>query len=164
LALRRYGIDSVVVFDRACSEVISAHRERILSKRLMLLTSDRGRPSLIAELTAVGASVESAAIYSYAETFPDLAPLLDAIVLPSFSAAQLLLGGTFADSLRALPTIAIGARTTKTAMRLGSVHLVQSARETVESLITTTVGQLDGIHHPTSTMKKRVNALTNDNA
>jgi uroporphyrinogen III methyltransferase / synthase len=139
-ALRHHGINPEIVFDGACSEAVNAHRAQIASRRLILLTSDRGRPSLVADLFAANASVESLPIYRYAETFPDLAPLPDALVLPSSSAAQLLLGSVFADSLRSLPTIAIGTRTRETATRLGASHVMQSPRDNIDSVITTVVG------------------------
>lgn len=139
-ALRRHGIAPEVVLDGACSEEINAHREQIANRRLILLTSDRGRPSLVAELSAAGTSVESIAIYRYAETFPDLSPLPDALVLPSSSAAQLLLGGALTDSLRRLPAIVIGAHTREAAKRLGVSQIIQTPRDTIESVITAVIG------------------------
>lgn len=139
-ALRRRGISPEIVFNGACTEAIHAHRAQIANRRLILLTSDRGRPSLVAELSAAGASLESFTIYCYGEAFPDLMPLPDAVVLPSSSAARLLLGGAFADLLRDLPTVAIGARTREAAQRLGASRLTQAPRDTIESVITSVVG------------------------
>lgn len=152
-ALRRHGMTPKVLFDGACREQIIAHGAQLANRRLILLSSDRGRPSLVAELSAAGASIESVAVYGYAETFPDLSLLPDALVLPSSSAAQLLLGGAFADSLRSLPTIAIGARTREAAERLGASRVIQTPRDTIESVVTTVVGLFE--HRVPSTTDKR---------
>jgi uroporphyrinogen-III synthase len=94
-ALRRQGIEPEAVFDGACSRELSACRTELGNKRLILLASDRGRPSLVAELSPTGASIETVPVYQSHETFPDLFPIPNAVVLPSSSAAQLLLSISF---------------------------------------------------------------------
>jgi uroporphyrinogen III methyltransferase / synthase len=142
-ALDRHGIEPQIVFAGACAEAINAHQLLITNKRLILLTSDRGRPSLVAELTAAAALVESVAIYSYQETFPDLALLPDAVILPSSSAAHLLLEGPYAAALRDLPAIAIGTRTQVAAERLGVSKVIQTPHDSIESVITSVLGLFD---------------------
>ena len=147
-ALSRHRIHPNVVFDGACAEAINARRALIANKRLILLTSDRGRPSLVADLSAAAASMESVAIYSFGETFPDLALLPEALVLPSSSAAQPLFGGPYADSLRGLPAITIGRRTREAAERLGASKVIQTPRDSIESVIISVLGLFASACHP----------------
>jgi uroporphyrinogen III methyltransferase/synthase len=135
MALRRHGLEPEAVFHGACSQEINAWRLELVDRRLILLASDRGRPALVAELSAAGASIETIPIYQSYETFPDLVPIPNAVVLPSSSAAQLLLSGSFGDSLRSLPTVAIGERTRQAAERLGASDIIESLEDTVESVI-----------------------------
>jgi len=121
---------------RSCSEATVQHRRIIAGKHLILLTSDRGRPSLVADLTAAGAIVESVAIYSYGEDFPDLSLQPKAVVFPSSSAVELLIRAPYANSLRALPAIAMGKRTLEADNCYGVFNVMQATRDTVESVVT----------------------------
>ena len=90
----------------------------------------------MADLTAAGAIVESVAIYSYGEDFPDLSLQPKAVVFPSSSAVELLIRAPYANSLRALPAIAMGKRTLEADNCYGVFNVMQATRDTVESVVT----------------------------
>lgn len=137
-ALADAGISPMLAIPGACSEALEKHSGTFGGKRFLLPTSDQGRPALEKELTKLDASVQSISVYRILHDFTALdanALNFDLVVLPSSSAAKLLLRSAFGGSLSAIPMIAMGPDTEAAAREYGAGQIVQSQEDTVESLV-----------------------------
>jgi uroporphyrinogen III methyltransferase/synthase len=137
VALDDAGISPVLAIPGACSEALQKHSDAFGGKRFLLLTSDQGRPTLQKELVKLEASVQSIPVYRILHDFTTLdakALDFDLVVLPSSSAAKLLLRSAVGGSLKAVPMIAMGPETEAAARTCGAHEIVQSQEDTVESL------------------------------
>lgn len=142
-ALERSGISTALRLDGACREAVAGSAPILAGKRLLMITSTLGRPGLASELEALGATVQATPAYrlSYEgvalmEEFPEL------IILPSSSAARLLLAGERGKPLKDIPMLAIGPITEAAARRLGAIELKRCPTDGVESAISTAVEML----------------------
>lgn len=137
-ALTEAGIVPSIVVAGACRDALSACAWH--GARLLVVVGDEGRPSLVAELEALGATVETLIAYRMVRRMPDELPMVDVVALPSSSAARALLSSQHAEALRAVPMVAIGARTEDEARRWGAKVVVRAAEDTVPSLVKRVMG------------------------
>jgi uroporphyrinogen III methyltransferase/synthase len=137
-ALADAGITPMLAIPGACSEALQKHSGAFGGKRFLLLTSDQGRPALQKELAKLEASVQGIPVYRILHDFAvPVANALDfdLVVLPSSSAAKLLLRSAVGDRLKAVPMIAMGPETEAAARACGVREIFQSQEDTVESLV-----------------------------
>jgi uroporphyrinogen III methyltransferase/synthase len=135
-ALRKNGIPAFLQLDGACREATAKAAYAFAGKRLLLVASAQGRPNLKADLETAGARVEEAPIYQ--QSYEYAAELLDTpelIVLPSSSAARLLLTGEDRHSLVEIPMIAIGPVTEAAAKTLGAVDVKRCDADNIDSIV-----------------------------
>jgi uroporphyrinogen III methyltransferase / synthase len=127
----------------ACRDMIESHADALRGRRLLLITSDAGRPNLRGELVRVGASVTLAPAYRYIHRVVDeVASPIDLVVLPSSSAARAVLASDIGTRLRGAPMIAMGPATAAEARRHGAAHVQCAPTDTVPSLVATALATL----------------------
>jgi uroporphyrinogen III methyltransferase/synthase len=135
-ALKKNGVPAFHQVDGACREATAKAASIFAGKRLLLVASTQGRPNLKADLEAAGASVEEAPVYrqsyEYAAKFFETPEL---IVLPSSSAARLLLEGEYGHSLMEIPMIAIGPVTEAAAKALGAANVKRCDADNIDSIV-----------------------------
>ncbi|HVA79915.1 MAG TPA: uroporphyrinogen-III C-methyltransferase [Candidatus Binataceae bacterium] len=139
-AMERAGISPTLSLDGACHEAVTGSAPDLTRKRLLLIVATQGRPNLQVELEALGATVEAVPAYRYAYEFAHLnerPPEL--IVLPSSSAARLLLAGEAGTSLSGIPMLAMGPATEAAARRHGAINVTQCPADNVESLVSSAI-------------------------
>lgn len=142
-ALARVHVEPTVALTGACRDMIEAHRAALRGKRLLLVTSDSGRPSLRGELARVGANITLAPAYRYVSRIVDNAlPPLDLVVLPSSSAARAVLASELGPALRYAPMVAMGTATEIEARKHGALHVRRAATDSVPSIVATAVATL----------------------
>jgi uroporphyrinogen III methyltransferase/synthase len=134
--LRAAGLLPAITVAGACREAVGAHAGLLRSGQLLLITSEEGRPSLEAELTALGARLETAPAYRTRRTFPRvLREPFDLIVVPSSSAAQALYGSEHGGGLINVPALALGPIAQAAARRLGAIDVRTTEHDTVDAAI-----------------------------
>ncbi len=144
--LERSGISPVLRLDGACREAIAKETPAFAGKHLLLVASTRGRPNLMAELETAGATVELAPAYRPAyDHAAALRELPELIVLPSSSAAHLLLGGEDRGSLMDLPMLAIGPLTEAAARTLGATNVKRCQTDSIDSVVATVMETMCGL-------------------
>jgi len=144
--LERSGISPVLRLDGACREAIAKETSAFAGKRLLLVASTRGRPSLKAELEAAGATVELVPAYRPAYDHATvLRELPELIVLPSSSAAHLLLEGEDGRLLAGLPMVAIGPITEAAVRTLGASNVKQCPTDSIDSVVATVIETIGGL-------------------
>lgn len=142
-ALSRYGIPVVVSVRGACQEAFNEHEMYFRARRVLMVTSEGGRPNLQHELTNVGAVVEAIAVYRSVHRMPTVPlPPIDLVVLPSSSAARAVLADERGKPLHTVPMIAIGPQAEYTARTCGAQHVVQSETDTRSALVSLAVSLL----------------------
>lgn len=145
-ALSRHGITSAVSVRGACQEALGEHSVLFQKGPFLLVTSEDGRPNLRNELTKIGAEVEVVAVYRYVHRMPSAPlPLIDLVVLPSSSAARVVLTGDLGAALLGVPMVAIGPQTEEAARQCGAQSVVRAEEDSVASLVSlavSTVGNL----------------------
>jgi uroporphyrinogen III methyltransferase/synthase len=148
-AMERTGISPTLLLDGACHDAVAGSAPGLTSKHLLLIIAAQGRPNLQAELEALGATVEAVSAYQYAYEFAHLNECLpETIVLPSSSAARLVLTGEAGTSLTGIPMLAIGPATEAVARRHGAINVIQCPADNVESLVSSAIEFLG--RHPLS--------------
>ncbi len=143
-ALADAGVSPVLTMQGGCSEALYRHQDLICGKRFLLITSDRGRPGLLKELIELGAAVESIPAYQVTHNFAALSAGsldIDLVVLPSSSAARLLLTSPAGSLLKATPMVAMGPETEAAARACGVCQVIQSDEDTLESLVSCVIQQ-----------------------
>ncbi|MBF6569415.1 MAG: uroporphyrinogen-III C-methyltransferase [Candidatus Binataceae bacterium] len=144
-AMARVGHSPKLQLDGACRDAISGSAPALANKRLLLIAAAQGRPNLKAEFEALGAKVEDVAAYRYQYDFTQLDESLpELIVLPSSSAARLILTSTVGTALTGVPMLAIGPATAAAAHVYGAANVTQCPEDTIESAIASAVGMLGG--------------------
>jgi uroporphyrinogen III methyltransferase/synthase len=134
--LRAAGILPALAVPGACREAVGAHAGLLRSGRLLLITGEEGRPSLLAELTALGARVETAPAYRTRRDFPRVQrESFDLVVVPSSSAAQALYGSEFGGGLIDVPALAMGPNAQAAARRLGVRDVRSTDRDTLDAAV-----------------------------
>jgi uroporphyrinogen-III synthase/nicotinamide riboside kinase len=139
------GLAAIHTIAGSCSDAVAKSRAFLSGKRLLLITSERGRPHLVETLSEAGAVVESVAAYGSQYCFDRLASIarnLDLIVLPSSSAARLLLAREEAAHLKSTRMIAIGPHTEAAASQYGATDVIRAKSDDVESIVSAALEQL----------------------
>lgn len=138
-ALHNLGITPHTSLNGSCAEALAPHSALFRGKNLLLITSNEGRPRLIHELASLGAQLHPVAAYQLAHRFEDLATggPFDLIVLPSSSAARLLLTHPSTETIRHLPVVAIGLHTQAAAKECGATCVTIAPQDTIEALVST---------------------------
>lgn len=144
-ALARHGIQPAVELQGACRDALGHQVSFLRGGSLLVITSQGGRPSLVADLAALGAQAETVAAYRYTSRMPrlSLAPI-DLVVLPSSSAARSVLSSELGPRLRHLPMVAIGPRTEESARNEGAEHVVRPQNDSIEGLVERVIARLAG--------------------
>lgn len=142
-ALSRHGITSTVAVRGACQDALGEHAALLQNGPFLLVTSENGRPNLRDELTRMGADVEVVSAYRYVHRMPS-APLppIDLVILPSSSAARVVLSGNFGKALLGLPMAAMGPHTEDAARHCGAQSVVRAEEDSVASLVSLAVSML----------------------
>src|SRR5260370_17206444 len=134
--MERTGISPRLQLNGACHDAVTGSAPDLTSKSLLLVVAAQGRPNLQAELEALGATVEAVSAYRYAYEFAHLNECPpELIVLPSSSAARLVLTGEAGTSLTRIPTLAMGPATEAAARGHGAIDVTQCPADNVESLV-----------------------------
>ena len=135
-ALRRHGLSPRIETKGACREELARLAPRLRLGLLLAVVSENGRPSLLEELTALGAKVETVPAYRLAHRFEaGFVSAPDLLVLPSSSAAEVVLDSPLGCVLKPLPMIAMGPKTRAAALGRGARDVTVSNRDTVPSLV-----------------------------
>ncbi len=141
-ALARCGVTPTVAIDGACGDVLDIHADALRGCRLLVITSDAGRPNLVDELARLGSDVTAVAAYRQVHRMPDgLLPPVDLVVLPSSSAARAVLA--HAKDLRRSPMVAIGPKTEAEARKHGATHVACATTDTIPAAIATALATLE---------------------
>lgn len=142
-ALSRHGIAPAVSVRGACREALGEHAVLFQKGPFLLVTSEDGRPNLRDALTRMGVNVEAVAAYRYVHRMPS-APLppIDLVVLPSSSAARVVLSGDLGEALRGVPMAAMGPHTVDAARHCGAKSVVRAEEDSVASLVSLAVSML----------------------
>jgi len=136
------GLQPAATVEGACADAVSATMLR--AGRLLLVTSEEGRPGLVAELTMLGAHVDTVPAYRVRRTWPRVSRQpFDAVVLPSSSAATQLYTSEFGAALAGVPAVAIGPYT-EAAARHHATHVVRAAHDTIDAAVEATRELLTG--------------------
>ncbi|MCI0340316.1 MAG: uroporphyrinogen-III C-methyltransferase [Planctomycetales bacterium] len=145
-ALRRHGIVPDSESEGACPRGLADLHGTALGARLLLVAPEDGRLGLVADLERRGASLTPVAAYRrrFRPASHPPASQLDALVLPSSTAARAILSGPKGRELAGVPAVAMGPRTEKEARRLGASRVVRTAEDTIPSLIGSVVAVLAG--------------------
>jgi uroporphyrinogen-III synthase len=106
------------------------------------VTADGGRPGLLADLAALQVDARPLPAYHLTHSHISLPELVDAVVLPSSTAAEALLGDRANVRLQAVPMIAMGPRTFAAAIRLGARRVTKAVNDTPPSLVAATIALL----------------------
>jgi 5,6-dimethylbenzimidazole synthase len=142
-AMERTGISPTLLLDGACHEAVAGSAPDLTSKHLLVIVAAQGRPNLQAELEALGATVEAVSAYRYVYEFAHLNEgLPEMIVLPSSSAARLVLTGEAGTALSCIPMLAIGPATEAAARHHGATNVTQCPTDSSESLVSSVVEML----------------------
>jgi len=135
-ALICYGIKPIACSQGACEEALTEQAEFLRGREVLLITGEAGRPNLRGALMKAGAVVETIAVYRYVYRMPIASfPPIDLVVLPSSSAARLVLSGESGKTLHVIPMVAIGPRTEQAARGCGAQRVVRSETDTPEALV-----------------------------
>ena len=147
--MERTGHSPTLQLNGACHDAVAGSAPDLTSKHLLLIVAAQGRRNLQAELEALGATVEAVSAYRYAYEFSRLNECLpELIVLPSSSAARLVLTAEAGTSLTGIPTLAMGPATEAAARRHGAIDVTQCPADNVESLVFSAIEFLG--RHPLS--------------
>ena len=147
--MERTGHSPTLQLNGACHDAVAGSAPDLTSKHLLLIVAAQGRRNLQAELEALGATVEAVSAYRYVYEFSRLNECLpELIVLPSSSAARLVLTGEAGTSLTGIPTLAMGPATEAAARRHGAIDVTQCPADNVESLVFSAIEFLG--RHPLS--------------
>lgn len=140
VAMESTGISPTLSLDGACHDAVAGSAPVLTSKHLLLIVAAEGRRNLKAELEALGATVEALSAYRYTYEFAYLNECLpELIVLPSSSAARLVLSGKAGTSLTGIPMLAIGRATEAAARRHGAIDVTQCPADNIESLVSSAI-------------------------
>jgi uroporphyrinogen III methyltransferase/synthase len=145
-ALSRHGIEFVVSLRGACQEALHEHSVLFQKGPFLLVTSEGGRPNLRNELTKIGVEVEAVAAYRYVHRMPSLPlPPIDLVILPSSSAARIVLSGDLGKALLGLPMAAIGPQTEEAARHCEAQSVVRAEQDSVASLVSLAVSMMGAL-------------------
>jgi uroporphyrinogen III methyltransferase/synthase len=125
--LRAAGLEPSASFAGACAEDLAGGRDAIAGRRLLVLADQDRRPTLVAELSRLGAQVRTHVAFETSHHFPPPPrDSFDAVVLPSSSAARRLYASDYGRGLVGVRAIAIGATTADAARSSGATRVEQT--------------------------------------
>jgi uroporphyrinogen III methyltransferase/synthase len=148
-ALLDAGIIPMLAISGSCRKALEEHSSVFTEKHLLLITSSQGRSNLYKELCALSATVETAISYQSIHNFMPLTRTqskFDLVVLPSSSAASLLLSQPSSASLSELPMIAMGPVTEAAARLCGATNILRAPDDSIESIVSCVIQQLALAH------------------
>jgi uroporphyrinogen III methyltransferase/synthase len=140
--MRRHGLTPRIALQGSCADELARHAARLRLGPVLVVTAEGGRPGLLADLAALRVDARPLAAYHLAHSSVALPEAVDAIVLPSSTAAEALLGDPTNARLLAVPMVAMGPRTADMARSLGASLVVKAASDTPPSLVAATVALL----------------------
>lgn len=142
-ALSRHGIPVAVSVRGACQEALKEYEMYFRARRVLVVTSEGGRPNLQHELTNVGAVVEAVAVYRSVHRMPTVPlPPIDLVVLPSSSAARSVLSSEVGKILLGVPMAVIGPQTEAAARQCGARSVARAKEDTAASLVSLAVSMM----------------------
>ena len=142
-ALTRHGIACSVSVRGACQEALAEHVMLLQKRRFLLVTAEGGRPNLQHELMKIGAEVEAVAVYRFVHRMPTVPlPPIHLVVLPSSSAARIVLLGDVGKALMGVPMAAIGPQTEAAARHCGAQSVMRAEEDSVASLVSLVVSMV----------------------
>lgn len=144
-ALEAVGVSAVHVISGSCQEGVQRSSHFLGDKRVLAITSDQGRSHLHNVLSEVCAAVRSEPAYHTRFCFEELHSVpsdLDMIVLPSSSAARLLLTRESVAHHRSKPVVVIGPLTEAAAQQCGATRLIRTDTDDVEAVVAAVVEEL----------------------
>lgn len=127
-ALRRYGWRADLSLAGACAHALQGVSQDLRGRTVILFSHTGGRPQLMKELGAVGASVSFVGTYDLCAQWTRIvAPIPRLIVIPSSSAAHYVFAGDLGFDPREIPVVAIGPASAKAAAALGAkeIHIAR---------------------------------------
>jgi uroporphyrinogen III methyltransferase/synthase len=134
--LRDHGLQPQATTEGSCRKALESLGARATRKRLLVIGSEQGRPSLVEDLRSIGWETETAAVYAHRHQFPKLVPPYpDLVILPSSSAARLALAEPSYAPLLRIPALAIGPKTEEAARNLGARRVHRASDDTIEAVI-----------------------------
>ena len=137
-ALTEIWISPLLTISGSCRDALRENFVACANKQLLLVTSREGRPNLHQELLQLSSTVETIAAY---QTFHYFEPLqkaqdsIDLVILPSSSAANLLLTHEAASALKNLPMIAMGPATEMAARLCGASQIIRAPHDDIDSIV-----------------------------
>jgi uroporphyrinogen-III synthase len=134
-ALRAHGLAPALETSGACAEALRAHA-RFRHGRLLVIADDGGRPQLVEELRALGATVEIVAAYRHRlRWLPARGHGADLVIAPSSTAALHLGEGPHGPALRRCRWLVMGARSEAAARAVGAGDVVIADRDHVDAIV-----------------------------
>ncbi len=137
-AVYRCGGTASTTLPGSCADALGQHAELITDKRLLLITSNGGRPQLARELLSLGALVHSVAAYRVRVCVKDRYAAkadFDLVILPSSTAVRNLYSQPLDEGLTRIPAIAIGPHTQAAAQQAGAVCITCTPRDDIDSVV-----------------------------
>lgn len=137
-ALRKAGIIPIFTVPGSCHEAIFTHSPLFREKRVLLITSENGRPHLQKELMDAFVKMEIVRAYRSLANFgqpPFPLSKINLVVLPGSSAARLLLTHPDSTALKDIPMIAMGEMTEIAARQCGATRITRSPHDDIEAII-----------------------------
>jgi uroporphyrinogen III methyltransferase / synthase len=144
-ALEALGLSPLHVIAGSCRDGVQRSSEFLRGKHVLAITSDQGRPHLLDVLSEICAAVRNEPAYHTRFCFEDLTSLpseLDMIVLPSSSAARLLLTREEIAQHQSTPAVVIGPFTEAAAEEWGASRLIRTETDDVEAVVAAVVEEL----------------------
>jgi uroporphyrinogen-III synthase len=152
-ALQKAGVTPIGMTPGSCHEAISAQSSLFCGKRLLLITSNDGRPHLQNELIDAHATVDVAIAYrsfiSFEKSILSFSEI-DLVVLPGSSATKFLFMHPDSAALKDVPMIAIGEMTEAAARQCGATQIVRSPHDNIEAIIQCILSQTSTMQAITS--------------
>ncbi|HET6843735.1 MAG TPA: uroporphyrinogen-III C-methyltransferase [Candidatus Angelobacter sp.] len=142
-ALLRMGTQDFVSCHGSCEDALQSVAESLRGKRLLLITSNEGRPALVKQLSTIAMSVAVLNTYQVTHDFSALETEqeFDLVIAPGSSAARLVLTNS-RITLKDIPFVTMGPLSAEAARREGAHTIIQSPEDSIESLIECVITQL----------------------
>jgi uroporphyrinogen-III synthase len=122
-----------------CAEDLARLAPALRGLAVLAPVAAGGRTGLLRDLAALGISLSPVDAYALERHPVPLPAAPDAIVLPSSTAAEAVLGH---GAVVTAPVVVIGARTAAAAHRLGARRVISAAQDSVAALVAATIALL----------------------
>lgn len=142
-ALRSLEVSDVVSCPGSCEDALHSVVDFLKGRRALLITSNQGRSALLNQLSMVAAKVDTVAAYQVQYNFSalDADPAFDVVVVPSSSAARLVLSRQ-STSLKRATFVTMGPLSATAARAQGAAKVVYPSHDDMESLIGCVIEQV----------------------